>query len=734
MFSNHPRRIAVASFVFLIAVSSQATIFGMLRGTVHDAQGHPIARATVTLRAAHGQWQRSSDSNRDGDYRFTLVPLGNYELSATASGLATAPRFVSVASGSAMSVDLQLPLQLSENISVSAPAEVVEPRSATTRTTVSRIQIAETPGASRTNSLSMITDYVPGAYVVHDQLHVRGGHQVTWMIDGVPVPNTNIASNVGPQFDPKDVDYLEVQRGGLSSEYGDRTYAVFNVVPRTGFERTNEADLLLGGGTQASTDNQFNIGSHTDRFAYYTSANFNRSNVGLETPVAQVLHDQATGGGLFTSLIFLPTDTDQFRFAGAAREDLYQIPNDPAAQAQGIRDQQREHDLFVNTSWLRTLSPNLLLTASPFFHDNLADLQGGPLDPISTSDRHDSRYLGMQAELSGTIGANQIRAGVYGFQQHDQQRFSIVANDGSGFALSQSIAPSGNVSALFLEDAVDVTSRLSLRAGVRATRFAGALTETAVSPRLGATYRLGTAVLRASYSDTYQPPPLTTVSGPLAQLAVSQGFGFLPLRGERDRTAEAGVLVPWAGWTFNADAFQNHAHNFFDHDVLGNSNLFLPLTIDRVYVRGYEATVASPRTERVQFHLAFSHQRAEGAGAVTGGLTDFSPPEGGWFFLDHDQRNTLSAGATMQIGATAWAGANVNYGSGFVDGNGPAHLPPHTTFDLAAGKSFGNLSLKVSALNVTNRRYLLDNSNTFGGTHYADPREVIAYLGWKFHY
>jgi len=30
----------------------------------------------------------------------------------------------------------------------------------------------------------MITDYVPGAYVTHDMLHMRGGHQVDWLIDG----------------------------------------------------------------------------------------------------------------------------------------------------------------------------------------------------------------------------------------------------------------------------------------------------------------------------------------------------------------------------------------------------------------------------------------------------------------------------------------------------------------------------------------------------------------------
>jgi hypothetical protein len=55
-----------------------------------------------------------------------------------------------------------------------------------------------------------------------------GRSSVTWAIDGVPIPNANIASNVGPQIDPKDTDYLETQRGGYSSAYGDRTYGVFD--------------------------------------------------------------------------------------------------------------------------------------------------------------------------------------------------------------------------------------------------------------------------------------------------------------------------------------------------------------------------------------------------------------------------------------------------------------------------------------------------------------------------
>ncbi len=61
----------------------------------------------------------------------------------------------------------------------------------------------------------MITDYTPASYVTHDMLHMYGGHQVQWMIDGVPIPNTNIATNLGPQIDPKDIDYLEVMRGAM---------------------------------------------------------------------------------------------------------------------------------------------------------------------------------------------------------------------------------------------------------------------------------------------------------------------------------------------------------------------------------------------------------------------------------------------------------------------------------------------------------------------------------------
>lgn len=721
----------------LVAHPAAASIFGTVRGVARDEQGRPVAGVRVQLHAENSEWNGATTSDARGNFVFTLVPLGRYRLSGESPGLASAQRLITVESGSLITVDIDLRIAgISEQVQASARPSAIDPRSSTTQTTVSRQNIAETPGADRTNSLAAITDFVPGAYVVHDQLHVRGGHQVAWLIDGVPVPNTNIASNVGPQVDPKDIDYVEVQRGGYSAEHGDRAYSIFNVVPRSGFESTDEGRGTISYGIDRTVDDQFSVASHTERFAYYVSANVNHSDAGLATPIPHLIHDQESGGGVFGSLIALPSAIDQLRLVFSGRADRYQIPNDEVLEAQNVRDQQREHDAFVNASWLRTISSSVLLTVAPFFHLNGADFEGGVDDPLSTADDRTSHYLGAQATLAGTAHGHNGEIGILGFRQSDDQRFGLTANDGSGLALSQRVSPTGTLVAVYAEDSIDVASWLTVRGGLRQVRFSGGLRESATTPRLGVVAREphSGVVFRASYGLVYQPPPLTTVSGPLLGLALEQGFGFLPLRGERDRQSELGAAVPIGGWTLDVSAFRNEARNFFDHDVLGNSNIFFPLTIDRAHIRGFEGTLASPPGARASLHVSYSHQIVQGEGDVVGGLTDFSPPAGGRFFLDHDQRNTLSAGGTVHLPRSIWIGTNVNYGSGFLNGDGPDHLPGHTTFDVAVGTVFGAWTAKVSATNLTNRRYLLDLSNTFGGTHYNEPLALLGAVGWRFHY
>ena len=201
----------------------------------------------------------------------------------------------------------------------------------------------------------MITDFTPGAYMVHDMLHMRGGHQVNWFFDGIPVVNTNIAANVAPLINPKNVEELQVRARRISSsEYGDRTYGFFIVVTPSVFELNNEAVLILSAGNFYSTDDQFNIGSHTQRFAYYASVDANRSELGLGPPVSQIIHDQHSAVGGFLSLLFNPSAKDQLRWDRATlREDHYQIPNTQDDQAAGIRDL----DLEKATTWWAFTGP-----------------------------------------------------------------------------------------------------------------------------------------------------------------------------------------------------------------------------------------------------------------------------------------------------------------------------------------------------------------------------------------
>jgi hypothetical protein len=51
---------------------------------------------------------------------------------------------------------------------------------------------------------------------------------------------------------------------------------------------------------------------------------------------------------------------------------------------------------------------------------------------------------------------------------------------------------------------------------------------------------------------------------------------FIPLRGERDEEYSFGASLPIRGWAMDAGIFILAARNFFDHDALGNSNIFFP--------------------------------------------------------------------------------------------------------------------------------------------------------------
>lgn len=764
MRTNHSFRGAffLTLLLFSSAASLFATVFGELHGIVHDPEHRPIPNATVRVQAVNSRFHQTIHTDKNGYFSILTVPLGNYTIFVSSPGFSSLQQAITVLSNTSPIVHFQLQIgSVQQSVKVTAQGNVANVDTVTPTTLVSRRTIAQTPGADRTNSLAMITDYVPGAYMVHDMLHIRGGHQVSWEIDGVEIPNTNIASNLGPQIDPKDIGNLEVQRGSYSASVGDRTYGVFDVSPRTGFDRENEAELILSGGSYYQTNDQLNLGGHTEKFAYYGSVNGNRTNYGLMPPIPQAYHDAANGYGGFSSFVYNKTPHDQLRLVSQLRRDYFQIPYDPNSNdyenqqynSSGLRDAQHELDGFSAFSWVHTFNDSTMFQLSPFYHYNSADYVPNPNDyPIATTSDRASNYAGSQASITAEVARNMLEAGFYSFGQHDSYVFGSVFNDHSypNFLIHEEAA--GGLIEEYVSDNYKATRWLTLIAGLRESQFVSSFTEVENDPRFGIAVQIPKIdwVFRAFYGRYYQAPPLLTASGPLIDYANANNTSFLPLHGERDEEHQFGVQIPFRGWLLDADNFETRANNFLDHSNVGNSNIFFPITVQGALIQGWELTIHSPTLWRLgQAHLAYSNQLAQQRGPITGGLVcvPVSAPQCNAGFnyipLDHDQRNTLNVGMDAVLPREAYASFNFYYGSGFSNGeygdpDSPyqgEYLPHDTNLSIALGKTFHRqTTISINGTNVTNHRVLLDNSLTFGGFHYNTPREIYGEIRYRFHY
>jgi len=754
-----------ARFLLLCALPcslAHATVFSALQGVVHDPQHRPVSGANITVQAGRSDLTFTAVSGKDGTFTIPVVPLGDYTVTVTDAGFANYKETVTLAAGSSAILHIQLSLaSVNQSLTVLGTENAANVDSVTPVTLIDREEIARTPGADRTNSMAMITDYVPGAYMTHDMLHMRGGHELSWLIDGVEIPNTNIASNIGPQIDPKDIDTLEAERGSYSADTGDRTYGVFDIVPRTGFERDRQAELVLTAGNFYQTNDQLSLGNHTEKFAWYTSLNGNRSNYGLQPAVSAPVHDAENGYGGFASLIYNRDPADQLRYVGQLRTDYYQIPYDPNPNdwenqlydSFGLRDGEHETDSYGALTWLHTFSPNTTAQISPLYHFNRTNYQPGLADqPTATSAEQTGFYSGLQASASTVIAHNTISAGLYGYAQHENDLFGVVFNDQSSANFSVNPVVLAGVEEVFIEDNYKPTSWLTLIGGERQSHFSGTISENAAYPRIGIAVQIPRLdwVFRAFYGHFYQPPPLTSITGPALAYAQTSNDSFVPLKGERDEEHQFGVQIPFHGWLLDADTFQTQAQNFLDHNNIGESSIFIPITVQGALIQAWELTIRSPHLWRYgQAHLSYSNQIAQQIGGITGGLTCYGPSQNpgdpcyvapGYSALDHDQRNTLNFGYNGNLPDRIFGSFNVYYGSGFSNGyqsppspySGP-YLPSHTTADLALGKDFGeSYTVSVNALNVGNTRVLLDNSLTFGGFHYNDPRQIYAEVRYRF--
>ena len=145
-------RFVSALVLFSAAAFGQASaINGEIVGTITDSAGAAIAGARLTVVSVGTGYTRTADTAVNGQYRFSLLPLGRYDIRAEFSGFAPVRQTgIEVSAGATVTQDIRLEVKgVTTEIVVSAISPVIDPSRTDTGRSLSSYIIANLPLVSR---------------------------------------------------------------------------------------------------------------------------------------------------------------------------------------------------------------------------------------------------------------------------------------------------------------------------------------------------------------------------------------------------------------------------------------------------------------------------------------------------------------------------------------------------------------------------------------------------------
>jgi iron complex outermembrane receptor protein len=245
-------------FVSLGPVPDAAAQTGRVVGTVVDAQNQPVPDANVALeRPSDGSRVGGTGAGPDGTFSVTDVPVGTYQLVATAVGFAEARKEVTVEAGARRTVTVRLtPRRYGlEEVVVSAARSRETLGNVASSVSVLDTEALETQRALTSDLGDMLAQTVPGLAPSTGSLSNFGqtlrGRSALVMVDGVP-QNTPLrdAARSLRTTSPEVIDRVEVVRGA-SALYGyGATGGVLNFItkePTPDLSTTTEVGVRASG-------------------------------------------------------------------------------------------------------------------------------------------------------------------------------------------------------------------------------------------------------------------------------------------------------------------------------------------------------------------------------------------------------------------------------------------------------------------------------------------------------
>jgi hypothetical protein len=253
-FSRLPSLFLLAGLLALPGLASaQTQTTGAITGRLADSSGAVIANASVTLTSRATGTQIKSTTDQSGNYRFSLLAPGAYELRFSSPGFKTGvPGDVTVTVTETSTVNLALqPGQQQETVQVIASAEALQTENAALGTTVQGSTIQSLPLTER--NYTQILTLSPGvAGNVNDaselgrgtiDVYVNGASNISnnFIMDGADI--NNFGSGRGGDFvqqggipipNPDAIEEFKIQTTMYDAGFGRDAGANVEVITKTG--------------------------------------------------------------------------------------------------------------------------------------------------------------------------------------------------------------------------------------------------------------------------------------------------------------------------------------------------------------------------------------------------------------------------------------------------------------------------------------------------------------------
>jgi TonB-dependent receptor-like protein len=612
----------------------------------------------------------------------------------------------------------------------------------------------------------------------YGQLHVRDEHaNLQFRIDDVLIPEG--ITGFGQEIDTHLVKSVDLITGSLPAQFGFRTSGIIDIHTKDG-DALNGGQVSSYGGSHQTVSPSFQVGGTQGRFNYYLLGSYLQNDLGIENPTSgsHAIHDDTEQTKGFADLSYLIDDSSRISLLLSGTYSDFQIPANPGQKplfalagassknfnSSFLNENQHEQNDFAVLAYQKSfenvsfqVAAFTRYSATLFTPDDQGDLifngLAGRIDRSIFSN-------GIQLDASWAINDSNVLRG--GFlltveSANVETNNQVFPVDASGIQTSDvpltiidNQQRTGAYYGFYLQDEWKIFEPLTINFGARFDVVDEYAHANQLSPRVNVVLQANkSTTLHAGYARYFTPPPLelvqsqsiTKFAGTSNQSAVSQSSTVQP---ERAHYFDAGMTEQFTGsFSMGVDGYYKISRNLIDEGQFGSALIFSPFNYAKGNQYGFEVT-ANYTQGGFNAYANFGFARGTGERIVSGQFL-FDPEELAFIrnhnvFLDHDQRYTLSAGASYTYKETT-VYADILYGSGLRNGFAntdelPGYYPVNLGFThtFHFPEKYGRVQFRFDVTNLFDQSYELRDGTGIGvfAPQFGPRRGFFGGISWMF--